>query len=41
MFEIWLGEIAVLTEAQRRRDWQVLASSEAWDSGGKEMRKLG
>ncbi|MDQ2818178.1 MAG: IS1595 family transposase [Candidatus Eremiobacteraeota bacterium] len=33
-FETWLGEIAGLTEPQRRRAWQVLALSEAVDAGG-------
>ena len=35
-FEAWLGEIAVLTEAQRRQAWQALALSEALGSGGME-----
>ena len=36
-FETWLGEIAALTEPQRRRAWQALALSEALDNDGLAM----
>jgi transposase-like protein len=35
-FETWLGGIAALTEARRRRAWQGLALAEAADSGDSE-----
>jgi transposase-like protein len=37
-FETWLGEIAELTEPQRRHAWQALALSEALDNGGIETQ---
>ena len=38
--EIWLGEIAALTELQRRRAWRALALSETADGGEIETRLL-
>ena len=39
-FETWLGEIAALTEPQRRRAWQALALSETADGGEIETRRF-
>jgi transposase-like protein len=40
-FETWLGEIAALTELQRRRAWQALALSETAYGGEIETPQLG
>jgi hypothetical protein len=39
-FETWLGEIAALTEPQRRRAWQALALSETAYGGEIETPQL-
>ena len=39
-FETWLGEIAALTELQRRRAWQALALSETAYGGEIETPQL-